>query len=1013
MLIIQRASAGSGKTYTLTFHYILNLLANQETPDKWQLRNEKQIEESLKHILAITFTNKATNEMKERIISSLSSLSEVAHFDKIEDKLIDEIPYLKLIQKKTGASYQSIGIAAEVALKTLLNNYSLFKIATIDSFFQEILRIFAYEANISDSYQLEIDSSFILDEALDAAFHKLDMSPSSMGNSIFWLKSIMQSEARKSQLWNPFSKKISSKSVYSLIRRAFAQLENEEFKEIKNILFPFYDDQNNVSKLKMFYLSLKKKSQEERHLLWNNIRQSSDKILSLISTPAFDASKVHSNFIKHVNAASQLKFNDNIKIKFDNFINEGTVLKKKFRSPGNPLDQEAMNFYSLIQKWMHPSKDSYYKNWLVYGDLIPYLGLILEIRNFITNILNDKNIIQLHDTSFLLKKIIGDADAPFVYERLGNRINHFLIDEFQDTSQMQWDVMKPLLSEGLSKEGESLIIGDPKQSIYRFRNANHKLITEVVPATFPYHRSAGYSQEDNTNWRSATNIVKFNNYFFKTLASSLNEISCKNGMDARLNDLYSNVVQVPHNKKNKGYIEIRFFEKPEPDLLDNPNETGSEDNDSSLDWFSSMALDNLGPLVSSLIERGYKGSDIGILVNTNGNGKEVVKSLISYNESISNEKNKIDFISEEALLISSSKAVELILNVLKKISDPSLINGKSEDADKEEKSKKYYNWNKLKISYNIYAAKHQEMGMDEKIISFLETVAVENMLSELIKELASPSIATLVEMIIKTFVEKSLKKTEGIFLSAFQDLVNDYSKTHHNDVASFLDWWNTRGHKTSITSPQNTEAVQIMTIHKSKGLEFKCVILPFADDSFIPGTYKEEWKWVKPGRIEDLELPPFLPVKTNSSLKESIHENLYFEYFNQVVIDTLNMYYVAFTRARNELYIFTKEPNNKKTSSLNVLMHQILTGNITISSNIKEQEKNSLIELKDISYNEKTGTFTVGTPFSTEEIHDSEKPTDDTGKIDIHIMNDYYVNSRRPKLRVTVSRLLPSGDSES
>ena len=1006
MLKIQRASAGSGKTYTLTLQYILNLIAYKKENDKWYLKNEKQIEDALQHILAITFTNKATNEMKERIVESLSILSTISDTEEIDTKNIGKYPYLSEIQNITKSTYPEIGQAAKAALKIILNNYSFFKISTIDSFFQEILRTFTYEANISDSYQLEIDSSYINDEALSLAYQKLDTNPSKMGNSSFWLKAIMNKEAQKSQQWNPFIRRSNSKSVYNRIRKALTQLENEDFKDIKDKLDLYYNNEENSVKLLKYYNSLKEKAFLERERQLKDIKKSIILIEELMQRNEYDMMQLNSYFLKHLSKLSNLSIKDSITFKFDSILKEGSVFKKKYRIPNHPLDQEAVILYNLLQTWNNPSPTSYYKNWKIYGELLPYLGLIIEIRFFLSRVLNSKNIIQLHDTSYILKKIIGEDDVPFIFEKLGNTIDNFLIDEFQDTSQLQWDVIKPLIGESIAQNKDSLIIGDPKQSIYRFRNAKHSLITEIVPDTFKEHIIAGFSKKENTNWRSHTNIVKFNNYFFTALTDYLNILSKENGGKTDFKDLYSNVIQYPSHQEGKGYVEIKIFDKPSEDFSESFNDNLEGSDGEKKDWFDNLSLNSLGPLISSLIEKGYNKSDIGVLVNTNEKGKEIVKYLIDYNSSLDTINSKIDFISEESLLISSSPAIEVIINVLEKISDPSYYqNQKNEDS---KSVNKYYDWNKLKTDYTIFSHKHKDLSASEKIFKFLDDSGFDNNISTLLKELSVPTITSIVEMIIKTFLDDHLRKSEAIYLSSFQDLVNEYSTNYQNDPGSFLEWWNAKGKNMSVSPQSSLNAVNIMTIHKSKGLEFKCVIIPFATDSFSPNALKEEWKWVRPIDLEGLEKPPVLPIKMAAELKDSMHKDIFEEYTDQVVTDKLNMYYVAFTRAKNELYIFTKNPG-KKTNSFGDIIKQISSGQVRLD-NPNESDKESLISPDDIEIDFENNIFTLGKPFTSEEIINEKIKDSKRDKTHIHYFNDYFVNQKRPRLRSVASKVLPSGE---
>lgn len=1011
MLQIQRASAGSGKTYALARKFIINLITFKSEKGIRRIRNERQIEDALQHILAITFTNKATNEMKKRIVNNLAAIAN-AKFFLNDKKTLENIPYLSEIRDLTKAEYVQIAEAAGVALKIILNNYSFFKISTIDSFFQEILRTFAYEANLNDSYQLELDSTFVNDAALDAAIQTLDSNPEKMGNASFWLKIIMKEESKKSQLWNPFNKSGNTKSIYSRIRNSLKQLESEDFKDIKQTIEAYFDDSDKINSLPLSYNILKERALKERKDLLYAIKNTIAAIDSIIEKESIPEEWLNKNFINHKEKIKALGITDTISVKYQKIIEDGSVFKKKFRAPSHPLDFEALKMYSLLDIWNNTAAGSYYKNWLVYSPLLPYLGLILEIKSYLNNFLESNNLIRLSDTSYMLKKIIGEDDAPFVYERLGNRIDHYLIDEFQDTSRMQWDIIYPLLNEGVAKNKESLIIGDPKQSIYRFRNADHQLITDIVPKKFPFHIASGYSKEDNTNWRSHTNVVKFNNYLFKTLSEALGVLSKEKGGGSDFGSLYSNVIQYPHNQKNKGYIEVRFLNK---EKYEDSIDENSDDVTGETDWFDSASLSNLGDLITTLRQRGYKQGDIGILVNKNDKGRKVVETLIRYNEKLPENVPLINFISEESLLVSSSPAVQVIIGVLEKIANPIFYNSQIEDCNVKENQtpndnstkKKYITWNKVKLDYIIFSGETPALSPAERMMKFLNQKDFNDSLTELLKDLPTPSLSSIVETIVSHLLDHSLRKTEAVYISSFQDLVIEYTSNHPDEPASFLDWWKSKGKEMSVASPEGTDAVQIMTIHKSKGLEFKCVIVPFATDSLTPTHLKWEWRWVPPFEFDDIEMPPFVPVPTLPLLKGSIHEHVYNEYYDQVLTDRINMYYVAFTRAKNELYIFTKEENSKSASSISDYLKLILDPEAKISDDTS-LEKEWMAHPCELQLSEEENIITFGDPFSPEEIHEEYLKENKISDFTDYIFPDYFINSKRPKLKSVANKIKPS-----
>lgn len=1032
MLKIQKASAGSGKTYALARDYILNLISYKTDKGEWSIRNERQIEDALRHILAITFTNKATNEMKVRIIKNLSLLSKAAKAP-YSKELADKVPYLAEFMLLLGVDHKAIGENAEAALRVILNNYSYFNISTIDSFFQEILRTFAYEANLNDSYQLEIDNTFVNDAALESAINELDTHPSEMGNASFWLKTIMNDEAKRSQKWNPFNKKASNGSIYSKIRDALAQIEKEDYKDIKEKIDVYYNNKKHLEELPQIYISLRKKAHREREKHLKVIKAALAHVENLIAKYNYPESQLSKTFTRQLNKIRDLQINDTADFSFSKILADKTVFLSKFREKRNPLDIAAVRLYKLLNAWNTPHRDFYFKNWTVFGPLFPYFGLMLEVRTFLTKVLATNNLIKLSDTNYILKKIIGEEDAPFVYERLGNRIDNYLIDEFQDTSRMQWDIIKPLIDEGMAKMCDSLIIGDPKQSIYRFRNADHRLITTTVPALFVDHISAGHSKEDNTNWRSHTNIVKFNNYFFKQLAASVNQKSMATGKGSDFIGLYSNVVQYPHNLEGLGYVEIRRFENNKGsdfDSEDFDDESGAEDRFGK-NWFEARVLSNLPLIITSLIKRGYRSKDIGILVNTNDQGKDVVKTLIAYNDTQSNE-NKIDFLSEESLLISSSAAVDMIIQVLEKLAHPAKIiksgnpgTVNSDDADDKEtpksddtiststeaaesQSPRYLKWKDLKFNFSVFSHNHPELSQAQKIMSFLNGPDEDNLIVSLVESLPVPSITAITEAAIKLFLDESQRRQDAIYLASFQDIVNEYSANHSSDPASFLEWWHSRGKRLSVASPEGTDAVQIMTIHKSKGLEFKCVIVPFAQDSFYPSSKKAEWRWVKTKPVKDICLPPVLPVKTSKEIKDSDFSVLYREYIDQVLTDRINMYYVAFTRAKNELYIFTKNPS-KGLTSISDHLSAIPSGEFK-DAEFSAEEKANVLDLKDFVFSEDGEIISYGSPLTEEQIAAENMKEDSRPSIPSYYFSDYYVNKRQPRLRSVATTVSPSGE---
>ncbi|MBD5358001.1 MAG: UvrD-helicase domain-containing protein [Bacteroides sp.] len=915
MLQLQRASAGSGKTFMLAKKFIWYLITIKDTGGDFRLRTEPEISDGLSRILAITFTNKATAQMKQRIIDKIAAIADtVGH--PITPKILKDTDYLDEFAIKLKVAPEEIGKACKIALKIILNQYSDFNVSTIDSFFQTVLRTFAYESNLNDSYQLEIDSDYIATVAIDAILEEVNTIQSS---SSFWLNILMNDSSEgKGSVWNVFQKSTSSETtIYSKLRDSLNRMENEEFKEKRNKLDEYLLTDKGPNRLIDAYLHIRSDIEKELRDSFDTMKNAAIDVRNMLKSYGLDA-KEHCirHFDSHLDKISKYKFNIEEKRWFKINLPEGkSILKKGVSCNDEPLlTQKVREMYAAFKDWSAMFESDKIKLWNIYSVTLPYLGLLLDARDKITTFLDTNNLIQLGETNSMLNRIIGESDTPFVYERLGTNINHYLIDEFQDTSKMQWDNLKKLLKESDSRGEDNLIIGDAKQSIYRFRNAEPSLITKTVPEEFAGSvRISGMSKEDNTNWRSCRRIVEFNNFFFHALAAQMivlqEEVykdtdgnACEKRID--FSNLYNNVVQYPKKQEDEGYVEIRFFDKPMSE--------SNKDNEEK------AALKELGPLISSLVARGYRQQDIALLINTKRLGNEVVDAIIEYNSQLSPGIPKIEFISENSLMISSSEAVGIIISTLQKISEGTMSRSETainpKESDKEDKK---VNWRTIKNDFSFFALRHPELAPAAQIAEFLKEGQPIDVIREMLRGMQAVVLPSLVESIIENFVPEALRKSQAVFIASFQDLVLDYCEGRAPDIASFLDWWKSRGMYLSISSPEDTDAIRIMTIHKSKGLEFKCVILPFEKDDMIPSQNKKEWRWVKPSSVfAGYDLPEWLPIETTKDLLNTEYADIYRSYCDMYMMDRLNTLYVAFTRAQCELYIFTKytDKNSKRAS---------------------------------------------------------------------------------------------------
>lgn len=852
------------------------------------MRNSREITDGLGRILAITFTNKATNEMKQRIVEKLADLASAAHKNS-GDPSLKEIPYLMDFASVLNTTPQEIGKACETALSVLLNDYSDFRVSTIDSFFQTILRTFAYESNLNDSYQVEIDSKYLATAAIDATLDEINHSSGNNNITSMWLKILMDNAADKGSSWNVFQKSDKTQSIYSQLRSSISELESEEFKSIRIRLDSYFGNPDMENPLAKAYLTLKEKLENPVKEALAETKKNCARLITLLKKdridPKGDCRRWFDGHLRKLPALNYLgQPSANVFKPLD--ISDSKPLLKKGVTPPHAaeINHTALLMYESYSRWIELRESSQWKLWTVYARLIPYLGLLGEVRRKMQEYLESNNLIQLGETNTMLRRIIGDDDTPFIYERLGTTLDHYLIDEFQDTSGMQWDIIAPLLKESDGRGQDNLIIGDAKQSIYRFRNADPSLITHVVPQAFRRHHAAGMGKEENTNWRSDRRIVEFNNFFFKSLVEKIAEKSY-GIVDFR--NLYENVVQFPSHRKDEGYVEIRFLSRLSPTDDKGEDET--------------TPYDEIGPLISSLIERGYHCRDIVLLVDNHKKGREVISSLMAYNSQLGKGMKRIDFISEESLLVSSAEAIGIIISVLRKMSG-----GIRSSSSKEGEGYGSLDWNEIRSDFCFYALRHPEMNVARQIDGFLNEESREDAVGSMLSTMQTVALPALVEAITEHFVPDDMRHSQAVFIAALQDMVLEYCDRSPADIASFLNWWDTKGKGKSISSPEGTDAVQIMTIHASKGLEFKCVIMPDASYSLTPSASKCEWRWVEPaGIFAGAGLPPYIPVETTKALEDTPHADIYREYFDLYLMDKLNASYVAFTRAVKELYIFT------------------------------------------------------------------------------------------------------------
>ena len=990
MLQLQRASAGSGKTYTLTKIYIRNFLA-KKVNNRYRLRTEPEMRAVHGRILAITFTNKATNEMKQRIVTALANLAGLYSQD---DEKID---YLSDFIEEFSATKEQVQQAALLGLNILLHGYSDFQISTIDAFFQSILRTLAVETDRNESYQIELDDKYLSQVGVDMTLSEVnDNTDRKKSYAKFWIQSLILDMLRDGEGWNPFKK--SKNGLYAELVNFTNLFHSEVFKEnVEAELMEYLTSDVDYMKV---YSKLKKSHKDCHEEYKEAYSESRTAILEMLKNEGCDFNSLNSkNYGGLWRRQSDSDFSDvpigKVKFGFGKSImslegvdeEDGVVLLKDYKEKADALQGLAYmlcEHRDLMLEW-----EILDRFWSATNGKLYYLGLIKSIKENIRQFREENNIIPLSETNRILQGIINEDDAPFIYERVGTYINYYLIDEFQDTSRLQWSNLCPLVSESLSHEEDydNLIIGDVKQSIYRFRNAEPMLIQNDVPERFNCE-IRGESVDENTNWRSNREIVKFNNSFFHRIAHTLDSERGADKTDStrlKISSLYSNAIQKIKNIDKPGYVEVNFM------------------------GYNANAYDEMGDLVHRLLDKGYAQKDIAFLVSNGDHGVALIDALMAYNADEKNAgKTPISVISEESLKISSSSAVKLVVAVLQLIVKGNAKKGVKTDDRRNSKVE----MDEFISSYNYIYCNNPDLSATEIIERYFSDDSNINV-SDILKEVHTVALPALVENIIIKVVPEKLRQSDVAFLAAFQDEVLEYCQMYPADIASFVRWWNDTGaKKSSISSPEDTDAVQIMTIHKSKGLEFKCVIIPYADWSL--DVTKPSTIWVRPKLPDNVEIsgmPPYLPIGMNNALKDTLYNDDYEQEFDRIVVDQLNKTYVAFTRAVNELYIYAQ--STKKAEStligdyLKRIVPQMYDTKLLDPSEIEFTVKKEDIVIDDSG---ELLTYRMGgvTPEDVKKFKDKsdESESDDKEKI-----ADYHVNTKT-ELLVTDSEKDAEDDNE-
>lgn len=823
--LIYDAAAGSGKTFTLVKEYLKQILS-ANTDDYY------------KHLLAITFTNKAVAEMKQRIVATLVNFSE-------NESVENPLPIMLKIVEEIGMDLGTIQTRSQRILKNLLHNYAAFSVETIDRFNHRLIRTFARDLKLATNFEVTLDTNELLAEAVDLLLSKAGENK----------------EVTKVLLDFALEKTDDDKSwdISKDIAKAAKLLYNEnEATHVKGLKEKSLED----------FLLFKSQILKTKHKISETVKTIASEALQLIEESGLQYDDFSSSYLpKYFLKLADGHLSVNFGLKWQDTMDEKPLYPGRVSAAIKAtIDQLTPIFSEKFQF----TKQAVTKIWLldaILKNLNP-LSVINLVNQEIENIKIEKNIFPISEFNALINKEIKNQPAPFIYERMGEKYRHFFIDEFQDTSKLQWENLIPLIDNALSQQeqqsqGSLLLVGDAKQSIYRWRGGLPEQFIELYG-----DKKKPFSIQDKKvahlpkNFRSCKEIVTFNNNFFSFIANYFS--------DEEHTSLYEKGNKQHLNDKQDGYVKLEFIEKQ--------NKADNQEVYSKLVYDAILDAKN----------KGFSESDICILTRRKADGVVLGTYLM---------EKEIQVISQETLLLQSSALVQILV-----LSLTVSLYSNNEEAK----------INLLDLLHDFHAFS------EEKHTFFMKSLnaSLENFSSTLkefgldfdFKEMQKVSLYEGFEYCIQ---QLKLAEAADAYLFGFMDLVYEFELQPLADKVAFIDTWETKKESASIAAAEGTNAVQLMTIHKAKGLEFPIVIFPFADIELYKTQGDTLWYPLDEAEFNFDEAQ----VNYNSALAEfsEIGAAMYQNHRSQLELDNINLLYVTLTRAVEKLYIFAEMPTEPKS----------------------------------------------------------------------------------------------------
>lgn len=833
---VYNASAGAGKTYSLVRNF-LSICLKSKSPSQFR------------SILAITFTNKAAQEMKDRIIRALTSFSSYPDSGKEKGMFEDILKELEISDTELKKrSYET--------LRTVLHQYSAFSVSTIDKFTNRLIRTFAQDLKLSVNYEVELDSNQILGEAIDRMLSNLEEKSPLADLLIRFLNTQLEegkSPRAELHLLNIGKSLFQEEAIVpiSLIQN----IKPEEFIKIRLQLF-----QRNKK--------IEKQLAEQAKKALDLIDQSG------IDYSLFNRAYLPKYLLKVQNGAFALPSNS-VQLQI---IGEADLYgkgKAKIAGPLiDPIANTLLEYCEVLLKIIIDNYSVYELSKLILSEIFS-LGVLAEVERNLQEVKADSNRLPIGEFNKVISDKLNDQPAAFLYERMGDRYQNYFIDEFQDTSKLQWRNMVPLVNNAMGQGGSSMLVGDGKQAIYRWRGGEVEQFLDLNTGTEGSNKIEVDGKEQelysihpvslDSNWRSRRNIVEFNNDFFERIVELKDEKGKGRVENLQHQKLFKDAKQEV-KASDEGYVEIKRFprDRDEPELYE------SKQNEACLE------------VIKEALSRGYQLKDIAILNRKKSNSATLSKFLI---------ENNIEVVSPDSLTLNESDEIKVIVAFLRLMLRP----------DDKEKRLYFLEWlfehygDKGTLEHDFL--KQWTRSDAEQLFVFLEKTLDGFQLQPFMS-------LSLTEKVYEVNHILGLKLQENPYLQAFQDLVIDFEVNKGQGDSEFLRYWDHKGFETALDLTDDLNAVRMMTIHKSKGLEFPIVIVAYAD--WRAFSEQKGMAWIPLPEEEFFGLPAAkISLKQLEELPGTeTYQSIYNKNQQDVVLDNLNLLYVALTRPVDELYIF-------------------------------------------------------------------------------------------------------------